>query len=125
MKTFMTLLLGLAVALFCFVTPQTAEAGGACFQNQFQVQQVAVPQRVVVRQQVVQPRVQRVVVRQPRVQRVVVSQQVAQPVFVGRQRFVQRQRLVGGNSTIRNLGLIGVFGNDVQRFSAIGTGLGF
>lgn len=101
MKTLMSCLLGLAVVALFIATPQKAEAGD-CF-NQFQVQRVVVPQR----------------------QQVVVQQRfVRQPVFQ-RQRFVQRQRIVGSGSTLRNLSLIGVFGRDVQRFSAVGTGLGF
>jgi hypothetical protein len=54
---------------------------------------------------------------------------VRQPVFVRRRPVFVRQpvfvRRGFGVSPVRNLSLIGVFGRDAQRFSAVATGLGF
>lgn len=54
---------------------------------------------------------------------------VRQPVFVRRRPVFVRQpvfvRRGFGVSPVRNLSLLGVFGRDAQRFSAVATGLGF
>lgn len=117
-----------ALLLFAFVTTDVYAGGRrfvvvpSCGQGQCFVAQ---------RQFVQRPFVQRQFVRRSFVRRQPVFRQrvVRQPVFVGGRRFVGRRRFIGrpvvGGGVVRNLGLIGVFGNDVQRFSAVATGLGF
>lgn len=83
------------------------------------VQQSFVQQPVFVRQPVF---VNQQRFRQP----VFVRSRFRQPVFIRRQPvFIGQRAFVGRGSGLRNLSLLGAFGNDAQRFSAVATGLGF
>ena len=126
MKTLISCLLAIAVVMCMAVAPQKADA-----QHRFQqqvVQRVVVPQFVqpyAVQQQFVQPYAvqQQIVVPQFQRQRVVVQQP-----FVQKQRIVTRQRVsgFGGSSNfVQRASLLGVFGRDAQRFSAVRVGIGF
>lgn len=128
MKTLISCLLAIAVVMCMAVAPQKAEAQH-CFQQQV-VQRVVVPQHVqqfqrVQVQQFVQPYAvqQQIVVPQFQRQQVVVQQP-----FVQKQRIVTRQRVsgFGGSSNfVQRASLLGAFGRDAQRFSAVRVGIGF
>ena len=126
MKFLTTCLLGLMMIVMFTFSAQSADA-----QHRFQqqvVQRVVVPQFVqpyAVQQQFVQPYAvqQQIVVPQFQRQRVVVQQP-----FVQKQRIVTRQRVsgFGGSSNfVQRASLLGAFGRDAQRFSAVRVGIGF
>lgn len=119
-----------AVFTFAFLAfACDVKAGGQCFVQQGFVQQGFVqPQQRFVQQRFAQPQFaqqQRFVQRQnffPQ-QSFRQRQVVVQRPFVQRQRFISRGN--GGVGLLRSASLLGAFGNDAQRFSAIGVGLGF